>query len=86
MPEAVPPGTVTVSVDEQPGVQEAGLRLAVGPAGLTVTVRLTGELKPEMLDTVMVEVAESPGAMCRNVGLAETLKSGGVTVTETVAE
>ena len=53
---------VRVDVAELPegGVREAGLEVAVTPAGAPETVRLTAELNSLMDVTVMVEVPKPP--------------------------
>ena len=88
VPEAVPAGTVTVRVDVavRPRKTEVGLSVAMGPAGVTVAVRMIVPVNPAMLATVIIEVSEEPAGMLRVLGLAVTEKSGGVTTTLTVTE
>ena len=83
-PEAVPVGTLIVSVEVLGAVTMLGDSVAVGPAGDTVAARLTVPAKPEMLVTVTVDVTDVPGAVLKDAGLAETLKFCGATATGTV--
>ncbi len=81
--------TLTVSVELPPAVTDAGLRLAVTPAGAPLTDRLTVSAEPEIKAVLIDEVPEPPWAKVRDVGLAlieKSLTTGAVTVSETVAE
>lgn len=77
--------TATVSVEELPAVTEVGFKLAVGPEGETVAVRLTVPAEPLVTAVLIVDVPLLPCAIDRLVGLALIEKSlvGAVTVTET---
>ena len=61
-----------------------GLNEAVTPAGRPVALRLMAELKPPEIVVVMVEVFEPPCATDTELGFAEIVKSGAVTVRLTV--
>jgi hypothetical protein len=62
-------------------------KVYVAPAGPAETLRATGELKPFNDATVIVELAEPPCCIVRELGDAEVEKSGGaVTVRLTVVE
>jgi hypothetical protein len=76
--------TVIVRVDFPEVEIEAGLRLAVNPAG-AVADSVTVPVNPLIAVTVIVEVPEDPLLTLRLVGDAEIEKSGVVTVTVTVA-
>ena len=65
---------------------EAGFRDTVGPEGETVEERLTVPVKPPMLVNEMVEVADDPGAMVIDEGLAEMRKSATMRLTEAECE
>ncbi len=52
-----------------------GLTLAVGPIGLTDGERFTAPENPLRLVRVMVEVADPPGNIMDDAGLAEIPKS-----------
>jgi len=92
VPAGVVPFTLvtTVSVEAaEPfagGVTEDGLIEQVVNAGQPDTVRPTALLNPLIEVTVTVEVPCWPGLTVIDAGLAESEKSGAVTVTETVVE
>ena len=58
----------------------AGLSVALSPAAETVEVRLRGPEKPFRLETVTVEVVLDPDGSTSEVGLANMVKSGAVTM------
>ena len=64
-----------------------GIRVVVrvGSDGLTVAVNDTMPWKPKRLDTVIMDVPHEPWPIVKDVGLAVSLKSTGVTVTVIVA-
>ena len=65
---------------------EAGFRDAVGPEGETVEERLTVPVKPPVLVREMLDVADDPGAMVIDEGLAEMRKSATMRLTEAECE
>jgi len=76
-----------VSVALPPAATEVGLKLAVGPAGDTVALRLTVPSEPTC-EVLMVLVPLPPCWIDKVLGLAEMEKSAGggaVTVTATEA-
>jgi hypothetical protein len=75
----------SVEVPVVPRVTLVGLRLQVA-LPVAATVRLTVPEKPPMLVTVIVEVPVAPALTVILRGLAVTLKSTVMTVTDTVAE
>jgi len=68
---------VSVEVPVVPAVRGIvfALRETVGPEGEREEVNDIGPLKPLMLATVIVELAEEPGRMMRLLGLADMVKS-----------
>ena len=72
--------TVIVSVDVPEVVIDVGLRLVVSPFG-AVEESETAPVNPLRGFTVIVEVPEDPLLMVKDVGEAETEKSGVVTCT-----
>ena len=58
-------------------VVDAGLKLAVTPAGKPLAARATVPLKPFSGLTVMVLLPDAPWVTERLVGLADSEKSGG---------
>ncbi len=66
---------------EVPGTDTVGgVRLAVGPAGVTVAVQVTGPVKPLLVLSVMVEVPLKPASRLSEVGEAPTEKSTTLTL------
>lgn len=59
-PLGVEPEVVTVSVEEPDPVMDAGLKLAVAPAGRPLALRVTAALNPFCAATVTVYVALCP--------------------------
>jgi hypothetical protein len=85
----VPEPTLTVSVDAPPAVTEAGLKLAVAPAGRPLALRLTVCALPLSTAVLIVAVPLLPWAIVTLAGLAEIEKSdggAGLTVRLTVVE
>ena len=77
--------TATESVELPPAVTEAGLRLAVTPAGAPLTLRLTDAATPEVTAVLIVETSDAPWAIFRLAGLALIEKSFGTgTLSETI--
>jgi len=77
---------VEVPVLPDDSVTVAGFRDAVGPVSETVEGRLIVPVKPPMLVNEMVEVADDPGAMVIDEGLAEMRKSATMRLTEAECE
>ena len=75
-----------VDVWDAPRVMLLGVRVQVRPDGETALVSVTVPVKPFIGATVMVEVAAAPALVEAVAGLAETEKSGDVTVNATVTE
>src|SRR5207249_10222605 len=74
----VPGGAVpapTVSIELPPAVTEVGLSVAVAPAGVPFTVRLTVSAEPLVTAVEMVEVPFAPCTSERLAGLALIEKS-----------
>src|SRR5438132_1642605 len=65
----------TVSVEPPPAVTEVGLRVAVAPAGVPLTVRSTVSAVPLVTAVEMADVPFAPRARERLVGLALIEKS-----------
>ncbi len=75
-----------VNVDEPPAVTEVGLRDAVAPAGIPLTLRATVSADPDTTAVEIVEVPELPSCRDTEVGLALMLKlfvTGAVMVSDT---
>src|SRR5580765_3185942 len=72
---------VTVSVDEPTELIEAGLKLAVAPAGNPLMLRFTVPLKPFWFPTFTVKVVLLPTGIVCDAGVAETEKSVTTSVT-----
>ena len=73
-----------VRVELPPAVTDAGLRVAVVPAGATLALRLTVPAEPLVTAVLIVAVPLLPCWMLRVVGLAlieKSLGTGAVTVT-----
>jgi len=68
-------GTVIVSVDVPDVVRDVGLGVAVHPLG-AVAESETMPVNPLTADTVIVEIPEAPFLMFRDVGAADSEKSG----------
>jgi hypothetical protein len=83
VPVLVVLGTVIVSVDFPDVEIEVGLRLAANPVG-AVADRVTLPVNPLRAFTVIVEVPEGPLLMFKDVGDADSEKSGDVTCTVTL--
>jgi hypothetical protein len=60
VPAAVAEPTVNVSVDELPAVTDAGLKLAVVPAGRPLALRLTDCADPLVTAVEIVDVPLPP--------------------------
>jgi hypothetical protein len=72
---------------ELPELNEAGLKLAVMPAGNPAAERATVPVKPFSGVTEAVYVVLPPAAMVREAGAADSVKSGaGVATSDTEAE
>jgi hypothetical protein len=69
---------VRVELPVPGAAMEAGLKLAVTPAGMPEAERLTAELNPPLPEVEMVVVAELPWLTAKLVGAALTVKSGPV--------
>ena len=80
VPAATLAPTLTVSVELPPAVTDAGLRLAVGPAGEMVFARLMVPAVPEVRAVPIVTLADAPATIVSDVGAALMLKSFGGTV------
>jgi hypothetical protein len=79
--------TETDNVELPPALTEAGLRLAVTPAGAPLTLRLTVPAAPEVTAVLIVALPAAPWATLIDAGLALIEKSfttGTGTVNETV--
>jgi hypothetical protein len=72
-----------VSVEEPPGVTEAGLKVAVTPAGRPEADRFTVSVSPPIAVVVTVVADGLPWAAVPDDGLAETVKSGADAVVDT---
>ena len=78
------PGTVDVSVSVEEAVSPGtsvtvlGLREPVRPDGVAAVIA-TVSLKPCMLETLMMELADVPAGKVMELGAADTAKSGGKT-------
>src|SRR5579859_5102423 len=72
-------GALTVSVAEPGAFTELELNEAVTPDGAPLTLSATAPLKPFTTPTLTVEVPLLPAFTVSEVGLAETVKSGGCT-------
>jgi hypothetical protein len=82
----LPTLTVRVDVPEPPEMVDV-LRVAVGPVGETVVIRVTVPVNPLVGEVDMVEVPELPACIVRNDGVLAMLKPGvaaEVTVTCTI--
>ena len=79
--------TPIVSVEPEPAATEVGLTVAVAPAGVPLTARLTVPL-PEVavVEMALVALVPLPCNRLTEVGLAEMEKLFPVTVTATVVE
>ena len=75
-------GTETFKMEEAEPPETSrsvrGLIETIGPPGFTPSCRFTLPESPLTLVTVMVEFAEDPSGTARNIGFAETKKSGWV--------
>ena len=76
-PGVAPAPTATVIVELPPAVTEAGLKLAVTPAGRPLALRLTLCAAPLVTAVLIVEVPFVPWATVRLLGLAAIEKSDG---------
>ena len=85
-PGTIDRSTVTVRIADPEPVREDGLIVAVMPVAKVDAVREIGWLKPLKEVTVMVDVAVEPMFMVRRSGAGESVKSGPVTSTPTVAK
>jgi hypothetical protein len=76
---------VSVEVPEDPldNATEDGLRATVGPEGETVAVSDMLPDSPLTLESVMLELAEVPGGVESELGLATIVKSTTCTTTRT---
>jgi hypothetical protein len=68
---------VIVSVEEPPAVTELGERLAVGPEGETLALKVTVCADPLVTAVLMVDVPLAPWATLTLLGLALMEKSFG---------
>jgi hypothetical protein len=89
LPAGVEVVVLTVSVDDPELLTDAGLKLAVVPAGKPETASETLPLKPLIAPTVAMYVVLLPAVTVCDAGVAESEKSAtamGLTVRVTVAE
>jgi len=87
--EYVPVGVdelvVSVRVEDPAPLIDVGLNAAVVPVGRPDALSATDELKPPEAVVVMVLVPLLPRVTCTDVGEAEMVNDGAVTISETVA-
>ena len=69
-----------VSVDVPDVVTDVGLKVAGGPAGATLAVRVTVPVKPPVGVMVAVYVVLEPAVIEREGGETDSVKSGGAAV------
>jgi hypothetical protein len=79
VPAAVAAVVETVKIDDPADVMEAGLKLAVAPAGTPLAASVTVPAKPLRAVTVAVNVALLPAVTLCDAGAANRPKSAGLT-------
>ena len=75
---------VTVIVDDEPAVAEAGLKVTVAPAGAPAAEKVIVSAERTETLVAMVEVADSPAGAETAAGLAPSEKSLPITVSVTI--